>query len=334
MPVAVLVLLFLVLIVLPFLPGIIELRRPKDDRPLSIPQDNSRHPRHFALTFRGRVAPRVDGAQGPFPVITTIDSPDSEPLEIHEGLDVTDRARGIVASLGDARIAVDAVVDRAYARGDAEVERGARINELAVEGALTLAPGVKVERWVDAGGDLVAGTGSNLGVSASSACGLRVASGCNFERLWGLPITTSGDGSSATVTPPPDPSIDRAVVWARKWLSIPAGTVLDKDLVVYGELHIGTGSTILGSVKAHGNVLIGRGVHVTGNVISRRDITIAGGTEINGNIFSEGNLVVGAETRIGAKGDFKTAYSSKRTTLGGDVTIFGWLIAEGGGSVG
>ena len=50
---AVFLLGFLLLLALPFLPGIIELRKPQDDRALSINMDYSKDPRYFGNSFRG-----------------------------------------------------------------------------------------------------------------------------------------------------------------------------------------------------------------------------------------------------------------------------------------
>ncbi len=326
---------FLALLFLPFLPGIIELRQKRDVDPLPIQSDNTKDPRHFGHAFRALLERHVPDHEGSLPLKTEIKLRRTESLEVHEVVSIGpgESSSSILVSTGDATIGREARVGEIYATGDARVKEAARIRGLACDGSLIMQPGCVVERWIDSEGNSSVGAGCDLGVSASAGGRLKLASGCRFQRLWGLPISTGRARSDAVDQTSKGPPLQDAVVWADKWLSFPDGSVIKSDVITHGDVRVGAGSVVKGSIKAHGDITLARGVTVEGNVVSRRSIRLERGVRVHGNLFAERDLFIGLNARIGQKQSYKSAYSSGKMTLSRGALVYGRLFAEGGGEV-
>jgi predicted acyltransferase (DUF342 family) len=326
---------FLALLFVPFLPGLIELRQRRDVAPLSIQSDNTKDPRHFGRAFRALLERHVPDHEGLLPLKTEIELRRTESLEVHEEVSVGpgETSSSILVSTGNATIGREARVGEIYATGDARVKEAARIRGLACDGSLIMEPGCVVDRWIDSEGNASVGSGCDLGVSASAGGRLKLASGCRFQRLWGLPISTGRARSDAVDQTSEGPLLQDAVVWADRWLSFPDGSVIKSDVITHGDVRVGAGSVVKGSIKAHGDITLARGVTVEGNVVSRRSVHVERGARVHGNIFAERDLFIGLNARIGRKQSYKSAYSSGRMTLSRGAMVYGRLFAEGGGEV-
>ncbi|MGH2827065.1 MAG: hypothetical protein ACRDKF_08855 [Actinomycetota bacterium] len=329
---------FLSLLLLPFLPGVIEMKRPRDDEPLPVVHDNAKDPRFFATAFKRMLIPLLDEAND-LPAIVEIQLRRRERLEIHDELLVPskERRRGILAAKSHAVVEPAAELDEVYAAGNARLESGARVRALACEGSLLVEQGCKIGRWIDAEEAATIGKDCDLGVSASSGGRLTLEAGCTFQRLWGLPIATSPavieDDAVTPITRAAEAGLPDSVVWGREWLSIPSGMTVSRDIVVYGDLEIGAGCVIRGSIKAHGKVDLGEGAQVQGNLISRKAVTVGRRARVHGNLFAEGDVTVSAGAKIGRPGRFKGLYTSTTVSLQAGVTVYGWVVAERGGKV-
>jgi predicted acyltransferase (DUF342 family) len=326
---------FLALLFLPFLPGIIELRQKRDADPLPIQSDNTKDPRHFGHAFRSLLEGHVLDYEGSLPLKTEIKLRRTESLEMYEAVSIPsgEMNSSILVSMGNATIGREARVREIYARGDARVKEAARVRGLACDGLLIMEADCVVERWVDSEGNASVGAGCDLGVSASAGGRLKLASGCRFQRLWGLPISTGRARSDAVDQTSEGPPLQDSVVWADKWLSFPDGSVIKSDVITHGDVRVGAGSVVKGSIKAHGDVTLARGVTVEGNVVSRRSVHVERGARVHGNIFAERDLFIGLNARIGRKQSHKSAYSSRKMTLSRGAMVYGRLFAEGGGKV-
>jgi predicted acyltransferase (DUF342 family) len=327
---------FLTLLFLPFLPGVLELRRKRDVDPLPIQSDNTKDPRHFGRAFRALLERHVPDHAGPLPLKTEIKLRRTESLEVHEEVSVGpgEKSSSILVSTGNATIGRDARVGEIYATGDARVKEAARIRGLACDGSLIMQPGCVVERWIDSEGNASVGAGCDLGVSASAGGRIKLASGCRFQRLWGLPISTGraarSDAQDQTSEGPP---LQDEVVWADKWLSFPPKSVIKSNVIAHGDVSVGADSVVKGSIKAHGDITLARGVTVEGNVVSRGSVRLERGVRVRGNIFVEKDLFIGPNARIGHRQGHKSAYSSGKITLSKGTMVYGRLFAESGGQV-
>ena len=324
------------LFALPFVPGMVELFRPKDGRPLEIDETFTREPRYFGRGFREKLRPYLEELPPELPALLEIELRHPEILAIHQELHVPVGATetAVLAALGSADVQRGAHLGEVYVRGDARLRERVRLRALACDGNIWLGEGCTVERWIDAEEHVIAGPGCDLGFSTSAGRGLRIDAGCTFRRLWGLPIFVRvEEADAAPEEGEPPATIEEEVVWSRRRMSLPRGFRLDRDLVVHADVWIGAGSTIGGNIKAHGSIHLEQGVRVKGSLISRKDIRIAGGVRILGNVFAEGDLTIGPGTQVGRSRGIKTVYAAGKATVAPGATVRGWLIAEAGGRV-
>ena len=87
-------------------------------------------------------------------------------------------------------------------------------------------------------------------------------------------------------------------VKAGRWLitgdlEIPAGKIVNADLVATGAVRIQTGAHIVGNIKSHKDMHMARGVEVDGSVVSEGDITFEAGCRLYGPVVAEGTISVG-----------------------------------------
>jgi cytoskeletal protein CcmA (bactofilin family) len=212
------------------------------------------------------------------------------------------------------------------------------VRVVAADGDVLLGPGCVIEEWLDVEGAVDAGARCQLGRQASAAGRFRLGPECSFRRLWGFPVTTAAAADDPTAervdsaTADGDGmTLDDAVLWTGRRLTMPAHFTLDRDLVVHGEVRVSSGNRVRGSIKAYGELHLGRGVEVDGSLICRRDIRIDGQARIRGNVFAEGDIVIGPGTTIGQEGGVKSVYARGRVKLATDVRVFGWIVADGTG---
>lgn len=84
------------------------------------------------------------------------------------------------------------------------------------------------------------------------------------------------------------------------------------DIIFSGNVSVGGGSTVTGSVHSGGNVTTGSNATVTQNIVASGNVQIGGGSDIGGNVLSGGNITTGSNTTI-----VGTAQASGTVTLGG-----------------
>jgi len=321
-----------ILAVVPFVPGAIELARPRDNRRLLIDQGYVRNPRFFGLSFRAKVAAALPAPGGVLPYRGSISLHRAESFEVRGQLRVPPGASigGIIASLENTDSGRGAKLGDCYSRGGAIVADRASLRALACDGDVTLGEDVRIARWIDASNNMSVGERCDLGQSASADGNVLLREHCKFRRLWGRPIVTEAPHAAATITP----TIEDVVVFGSRGLSLPRGTNLEQDLVVRGALQVGAQSKIRGDIKAHKSIVLHSGARIEGNVVTRQNLTVVGDVEIIGNLFVEGNIIVGSRSRIGSPDAFKSVYAAGTIQLRDRVKIFGWTVAESGGWVG
>lgn len=355
----------LLLFLLPFLPGLREMRARRDATALPV-SDAAVDVRHFAHGFRAflerelaeplqRV--RASGMprsgwieqQGPYSVLAAGDA-----LELFDD----ERARGaldrIVAATGDLAVPAGLACPREiYAGGSFRAGAEVRLRAVLAEEDVTLERGVRLLRWAHAGRDLTVEAGAVLLGRASAGRSIRVAPGCVFERMH-APLIRFGGG--------PVPSLPRAgdVVGVPSpggaladWrpggaaaphelaagrllvdgdLEIPPRARVSCDLVVRGRLTIGAEARLEGSAKAHGAARLCSGVRVSGSVVGQGDVVLEDNVVVDGPVIAEERLTIGARCTIGTADEPSTVRAGAITVRGGSV-VHGTAWASGRGEV-
>jgi hypothetical protein len=313
--------LFILVLTLPAIPSIFEVRRPKDDGRLHIMEQYVRDPRFFGRSFRHKLSPFVTQARGNSYGRAELQMRTDEEVRWSPDLAIPplERLRGI--GVGE-RVVVGhgAGIRDAYALEHLEVQDGVVARTLTSDAKMHIGSTVQVLRWVDADGDIDVDSDTDLGLSASGGARVTLGERVRFERVWGAPVV-----SHTSHRAPYELS-------SKKSTLVDAQYIGDKQsLVLYGPVRVAAGTRIPGHLKVHGPISIEPGVRIDGNVISRGDVTLVEEVTIGGHIFAEGDVRLGPRSRVSRENVSKTVYATGAVLIANDVEVFGWVVSENGG---
>lgn len=339
---------FVVMCVLPLVPGLLEVLRPRDRYPLPVDLDFARDPRYLGASLRRLLRgalPDDDLAAGLHEV--TLSRPEQVCVTGDLALDRQQRCTQVMVVRGDLRGAEGVHFEReVHCTGRAVLGDYASLRAVAADGDLILGARVSVLRWLDTEGELRAGPASNLGRHCAARGRILLADGCRFARLFGAPIQTPGAEprpAPVALTPQiPDlasgqdgraRTIDQVLRHERGDLALSAATNLEGDLVVRGDLEVGAGSVIAGSVRAGGAVRLGADVEVRGSVFADGPVTLARGVSVAGHVFGQDTVAVAPAVQIGRPGAIKSLVGNRGVTLAERVVVHGQVLTAGEGLV-
>jgi cytoskeletal protein CcmA (bactofilin family) len=345
--------LLAVWVLLPFLPGLSEIRRKTDAKPLPIARDSEVDIRYLAQRFRAFVkyplTPvldrcRLEGRNEAGVLEDGTDflvlAGDGDPNAVL-GAQSRDGCRHVVFSTR----ALDLPPKSSFLLelyGEDSVQAGSDsvYRAILAEESIRLGEHCTTLRWIHAGGSLRTSPGCRLMGRASADRAMRLASCCRFERLhaprieFGSPLLP---GPPIEGGQPLEPKHVLNVVEAKagRWLIkgalwLGARKVVSADLVATGRAEIGEGTRIEGSIKSHNDMILARGVVVTGSVVSGRSIRIGEGCRIHGPIIAEETITIAARCLLGSP-DSQTTVNAKRIFMTPGVVCHGsvWAHEEG-----
>jgi hypothetical protein len=317
-----LLMLFALVLVLPAIPSLFEVRQPKDDGRLHVTEQYVRDPRWFGVAFRAKLAAFVEQARGNGYGRAALQMRTEEDVRWAPDLVIPpdERLRGI--GIGE-RVTVGhgAGIRDAYALDHLDVEYGVVARTLTSDKTLHVGSGVQVLRWIDADGAIDVESGADLGLSASGGSRVTLAGQVRFERVWGAPVVAR-TGMHA----PFELSAKKRVT------NVDEEFVADgRSVIVFGSARVRAGTRIPMHLKVHGDIEVEPGVQIAGNVIARGDVAFASGVSVGGHIFAEGDVRLGPGTRVAHAGISKTVYATGEVLLADDVEVFGWVVSENGG---
>jgi cytoskeletal protein CcmA (bactofilin family) len=338
------------MLLLPLVPALIELRRKSDALPLKVVQQNAGEIRHFAKSFRDYIKGLTPIIQRCFADGTTATGtlPDGEEyvvlgradeplmLALHQR-DATHPV--MVASGVDLIVPPDATFSKdIYAGG--QFTGGDKNSYRAILGETNVHLGAssRVMRWVHAVGEFTTDLGCNLYGRVSSDSLIRLQGKCSFLRL-NAPrievgrVANRGDATLSNVNPAAIPGSAAA----QRFLfdgdfEIGADQVVNKNIVIRGNLHIGSGARICGSVKGVKDIVLEDGVHVEGSLISARRMRIGSNCVIHGPVIAERELEIASGARCGTA-EHPTTVSAPHIEVEEGVAVFGTLWAREYGQV-
>ncbi len=343
---------------LPLLPSLLEWRRRTDVKPLRVVRGADVDIRHFATAFQAWIGGHLGealaacGAGGgpiegrfedgtPYVVL-----PDDAPARVTVPPAGPISCPAVTVGAGRLGLPARALFPlEVYGGGDVEVGEGTVCRAVLSHGDLRLDRGCWSLRWLHARGTLAARESCALHGRASAERALRLAAGCRFERL-NAPVVAFGEPAAGRGAPADGAALapwtakdvpglveDAAGRWlVRSGLEIPAHRLVTSDIVVTGELVVGEGTRIVGSLKSHGDLHLGSGVAVEGAVVSGRDLAIGTDCRIGGPVVAERDARVGAAAELGAAGRPTTVTVRCLEVETGTVT-HGTVWAHGGGLV-
>lgn len=331
----------LAVILLPFVPGWIELRRGRDKSALHINMEYRKDPRFYGDSFDRLlrdgllVAAGVKGLAQLEQKTYTVTISRPEKVEVVTAPEWTFAAsagvKNVVYAAGGLRAGEKARFGKELVvLGDAVFGPGARLRGILCQGALRFEAGTAVSRWADSRrGPLLAGPGCDLGRNAVSGSLLSLDHGCRFNNLFGAPIQTFAASEAAPI--PAEGNIrEKALVVTSLQFSIPAGAELRNNVVASQDLKICAGATIHGDIKGLRNVELEDGVTIHGTIVADRTVRVGANCRILGNVFAQDDVHLGQGCTVGEAGSVKSVISRSAVYLEAGVTIHGHIACEKG----
>ncbi len=338
------------LFMLPLVPALVELHRKSDALPLVVVQQNAGEIRHFANSFRsyvknlqpilqscvtsgtsdGGILP--DGAE--YVVLGRVDEAllrgfaegeAGHPVLIMAGVDLS-----VPPS---AKFSKDIYAGGGFGGGEKNSYRA-----ILGEREVSLGVGSEVLRWVHAVGMFTAAYGCNLYGRISSDLGIRLGDECSFSRM-NAPHIEIGRPAAEDISSTEEmtvPSSANAGKLPRLLhdgdYEVLAGQVMERDIVIRGNLRIRAGARICGSVKSVKDMVIEDGVSVEGSLISASKMRVGPNCRIHGPVIAERELSIAGGTRCGTR-QYPTTVSAPQIEVEEGVVVFGTLWAREHGHV-
>jgi len=304
------------LFLLPFVPGLLEIRQRRDASALAVHNDARVDIQHFARRFSefvhghleaelrtcqetgDLVQGHVNGGE-PFLVLPETDAFLESPDERRAG-----RTSRLIVAAGDLHLPDHLVFERElYAHKSAHGGVGSRYRALYAEEDVELGEQSIILRWVHAGRALDVGFNCSMFGRASANASIFIHGACAFERMRAPVIELGprefdegwreGREELREIDPESLPGFkDRTHrrILIDGDLTLPERSFLDCELVVWGDVHVGKGSRCTGSVKSHGNLVLADGVQIDGSLVSQRGMEIGSGCRVHGPVLAERHL--------------------------------------------
>lgn len=342
------ILLFILMIALPFLLGYKELKEKKDDSNLYVNRNYVREPRYFGQSFRALMnKAKGDWENAGKGIEIKIHLSKDELLNI--GQDTTTdpiAAESLFMYKDNSFIpAYSTFQKEVYCRGNMDSGRECLARAIAVDGNCYFGDNSKVVRWLDVEGEAVIGNDVALGISAASGTGLRLGHGCRFKRLYGPYITVGepfarelGVKAQQLISALPKPAyneieynIDKVAPKEDKEKRPYGPMIFPKIIITNRTLTIHKDMVVLGSIKAKKDLIIEDNVVILGDVFCEGNLTVGNGCVLGNVVFCQENITLGAGTEVGQAGKLKSLIARGKILLDKGVTIYGYVLTDEGG---
>lgn len=311
-----LALLTLLVLALPLAPALLEWRRQRDIGPLAIDGEHTLDVGAVAAGLRAQLAAQPGRAGMAAPELSL------EPLVRVNGAFVPTPAEAASGLCARTIVGAEAVLlpsDYAFTRdiyGRRSIRTGQRnrLQGLLSDGGIILGADSELQRWAHAG-HVYAGERCRLLGPVGALHAIRLEAGCRFAsvnapvvRFGHAGIKPAGGAHGAAAGPcagSPAGEIAPAAARDGRWLvthdfTFPANGLYRGDLVVHGNLYIGSGARIAGSVKASGSIRLEAGAIIDGALIAGTAISVERACAIGGPVAAEREVRLAPFCVIGA----------------------------------
>ncbi len=339
------------LLVLPFVPGLVEIRRPRDRYPLLVDLAYAKDPRYLGRRLRELLRGGLESEAGDLAGTHDIQMSKPDRVEVTGPLALAPDSvcETVMYVQGDLDAgAASRLRDDAYVLGSAVLRANCDVRTLACDGEIRLGAGTRVRRWLDGDHDIWAAERCDLGAYCATAGALHLADGVRFTRLFGEPILTHGARPRPPVALPPDlpplprperprneltASIDEALAWHAGDLTLAPDSRQEGDAVVRGDLCLERGAVLRGRVRVHGTCRLDAGSVLDGDIYADGDVVLGDDVTVTGTVFTQAQVTVGRGTQVGRPGAVKSVVGNRGVVLGAEVVVHGQVHAEHEGRV-
>jgi cytoskeletal protein CcmA (bactofilin family) len=320
----IIIVIFLVLIILPFIPAIREYIQKKDDQPLYVNMLYSKDPRFFDRSFRSKLLSNVkeSGINRAFRVKL---SAKEEIVEVCNAADVDDYKFGnnVLYLEGNADITQNMKFKKeVYVTGTTKLNENTIIRGILSEKDLKIAPHSTIVRWAGSEANIYVGHDCDLGVRCSCEKELWLDVDCVFKSLYGHPIYTHYDENIVKLKleeakrSEEDPfktkleTADKEEIIfdeSNDPLTVPRfdesetelHSISDTCIVMHkGETTIPSRSVINNNLIIKSKTVINPNTTIKGTIKSYGKLVLKDNVRVEGNVFAEKDIVIGANCHI------------------------------------
>ena len=341
----------LVWLCLPFMPGIIEIRKKTDAAPLKVVQVYDVDVHYFANSFRQYVKKHFSGllsdvqvAEGKLEDETqyyVVNQGHSIPLTKGEKKSMT--THSMFVSTDSLKLpGLMSYLSELYAADSIKGGKEDIYRALLAENNIEIAEGSLLLRWMHAGHTINVKKGSVLHGRVSADERLHLGKDCHFERLYAptilfgskIPIHEKLSGLNKLSAEDIEHEVDTR---GERWLiehdvTIPDNSLIESNLVVIGKLKIGKGCRITGSVKSRHDLYIDEGTEITGSLVSNEHIYCDKHCSVAGPVISEKSINFESDSVIGSE-EKPTTISAEEILVKTNTVAYGSVWARHKGIV-
>lgn len=297
----ILIFTFVVLALLPFLPGLLELLLKRDIDPLYIKQDYSKDPAFFGRSFQKIIMETSKKglkkiSENTAEIVLSKGKPEKMVLFKNK---VGGKLSDLVFAEGS-EVETDKPLEtpkEVIIKGDFYIQHTCIMRSLFVLGDLAVDRPLITKRWIHVEGEANIRAPSDLGINFY-ARRIQILVSCTFKRMFAEVIKIGEEPK-------------------------------EEDFK-------GNVSYIKGTIKSKGSLNIrtqDKKLVIDGDLISDKDIVVEGGVWIKGSIFTHSEAVLLKGVIVGEEGKVKSVVAKKMLILAEGVKVYGYLHTDGEGKV-
>lgn len=297
-----LIIAFIFLLLLPFLPSILELILKKDKEPIPIDQHRTKEPDYFGKSFIKLLTTalkdlNIQKIEELKPVYLKLKLNREEWVGVLNSEDLLETNVPTPIIYTQSAIFNHSHIFRRELLifGDAVFLNTCVARSLYVKGNCFIEAPVRIVRWVHVEGNLITKSKADLGVSVY-ALEVKIRNRTTFKRAYAKKIDTSDE-----------PLLDKKPTQEERTININ------------------------GSFSVRGSITIGDKegpVVVNGDIFSDGDVQIEGSVWVKGNVFSQSSITLKNGVVIGIEGKVKSAVARGKILIEGPFRIYGYLHSE------
>lgn len=338
-----------ILLLIPLIPALLELKRKSDAKPLQVIQKHGGEIRHFSEGFREYVSGLDPILQKSHEFNHTLSGTLKDKAEFlvlgssSEGLwpDILNRegsCSAVIAACSDFLSPPHSTFYREiYSKGKFTGGDYNYYRAILGERDVQLGANSIVTRWIHAIGILRAKHGCELHGRVSSDTMIHLENGCNFVRLNAPrielgPIAPAQNSISNLPSAAAPSSIAPKRFLYDEDFELMAGQTFLGNIVTRGNFVARKNTKIIGSIKSNRNMLLEDGVLVTGSVISSNELRIGRNCVLQGPVVAERTVHIESGARLGSQSK-PTTVSSPKIHAKDNIVVFGTLWAREFGEV-
>lgn len=326
-------LICLALMTLPFVPAFREWRHPSDFAALPISSNYSSDIDYFARRLHADVAAKLRvGRPTGYEDFDFV----SEPVA---GKNWGEAGKRLIAQdsietgepicntqpvyvVGNIRAGAESAFSALYATGNIELGAQSEINDwVHADGVLRLGPNSIALRRISAGKAVE--LGNEVWFERLQAPTLSFGSRINHV----LPPTEADQAAASFADLPDVIQQTPSLFLIRGDCALPAKTIYRGSLVVTGFLTIGSGTTVIGDIKARKGLSVGRRAWVQGAITCEKRVYVHSDARVAGPLISENDVLIGGRAVIGVP-DAQTTVSARNIIVEDGAIVHGVVWAQ------